>query len=121
MGEIFTDRSSDTGSIPVISIQILEISWMDSWGVDLVNAKGCYYVPKPLEIGYTDDIPQIIAEGVVVEKPTYKSLDWGRINDKKNVLVSTEEALKDAIPIEWDADALNRNKRVVLVEQNNRL
>ena len=73
------------------------------------------FVPRSLEAGYTDDMPQIIAGGVVMEKPTYKPLDLGRIKDKNSVLVSTEEALKDVTPIEWDEDVLNGNKRVVLV------
>jgi len=39
--------------------------------------------------------------------------------DKKSVLVSTNEALKDVTLIEWDADVLNGNKQVILVEKNN--
>jgi len=52
-----------------------------------------------------------------MEKPTYKPLDIGKIKDKERVFVSTEEALKDIIPIEWDTEVMNKNKRVVLVEK----
>ena len=76
--------------------------------------KGSDFVPRPLEVGYTDDIPKIFVGGVVMEKPAYKPLDLGKIKDKKSVLVSTEEALKDVTPIEWDADVLNGNKQVIL-------
>ena len=48
----------------------------------------------------------------------YKSLDMAKIKDKKSVFLSTEEALEDVVPIEWDAEVLNGNKRVVLVEKN---
>ena len=74
-------------------------------------------MPKSLEVGYTDDIPQIFAGGVVMEKPTYKPLDLGKIKDKKGILVSTEEALKDVTSIEWDEDVLNGSKQVILVEK----
>ena len=52
-----------------------------------------------------------------MEKPTYKPLDLGKIKDKKSVLVSTEEALKDVTPIEWATDVLNGNKQAILVEK----
>jgi len=74
-------------------------------------------VPKPFEVGYTDDIPQIFAGGVVMEKLTYNPLDLGKIKGKKSILASTEEALNDVTPIEWDADVLNGNKQVILVEK----
>ena len=79
--------------------------------------KGSDFVPKLLEVGYTNDIPQIFAGGVVMEKPTYKTLDLGRLMDKKSVLVSTAKALKDVTPIEWDAAVLGGNKQVILVEK----
>ena len=52
-----------------------------------------------------------------MEKPAYKPLDIRKIKDKKSVLVSTEEALKDVIPIVWDAEVVNGNKHVVLVDK----
>jgi len=75
-------------------------------------------VTKHLEIGYVDDISQIQYGGVVMEKPVYKSLDIRKIKDKKSVVVSTEEALKDVIPIEWDTEVVNGNKHVVLVDKS---
>ena len=72
-------------------------------------------MPKPLEVGYTDDIPQIITGGVVIEELTRRSLNMEKIRSKQSVFLSTEEALKDVIRIEWDENVLNGNKRVVLV------
>ena len=74
-------------------------------------------MPKPLKFGYTDDRFQMITGGVFMEKPTYGSLDMDKIRSKKSILLSTKEALKDVIPIEWDADVLTSNKQVILVEK----
>jgi len=74
-------------------------------------------VPEPLEIGYTDDILQMITGGAVMEEPAYRSLNMEKIRSKKSVLLSTEEVLKDVIPIEWDADVLNGDKQMILVEK----
>jgi len=52
-----------------------------------------------------------------MEKPTYKPLDMGRIKGKETVFVSTEEALKDVVPLEWDAEVISGNKRVILVDK----
>jgi len=41
-----------------------------------------------------------------------------KIKEKKHVYVSAEEALKDVAPIEWDAEVVNGNKRVLLVNKN---
>ena len=81
------------------------------------DVEGSDFVPKPLEVGYTDDIPQIFAGGVVMEEPAYRSLNMEKIRSKKSVFLSTEEALKDVIPIVWDEDVLNENKQVILVEK----
>ena len=56
-----------------------------------------------------------------MEKPTYRSLRIEKIRSKKSIILSTNEALKDVTPIEWDADVLNGNKKVILVEKNNSL
>ena len=82
-----------------------------------LKKKGSDFVSKPLEAGYADDIPQIIAGGVVMEEPAYRSLNMEKIMSKKSILLSTEEALKDVIPIEWDTDVLIGNKQVILVEK----
>ena len=74
-------------------------------------------MPEPLEIGYTDDILQMITGGAVMEEPAYRSLNMEKIRSKKSVLLSTEEVLKDVIPIEWDADVLNGDKQMILVEK----
>jgi len=52
-----------------------------------------------------------------MEEPAYRSLNMEKIRSKKSVFLSTEEALKDVVPIEWDEDVLNGNKQVILVEK----
>ena len=52
-----------------------------------------------------------------MEKTYHRSLNMEKIRSKKSVILSTEEALKDVIPIEWDADVSDGNKQVILVEK----
>jgi len=52
-----------------------------------------------------------------MEAPVYKSLDLKKIDSKKSVFISTEEALKDIIKIDWDEDVLKGNKQVVLIDK----
>lgn len=53
--------------------------------------------------------------------PTYKPLDMEKIKDKKIIFISTENALKDVVPIEWDEEVATGDKRVLLVGKNQRL
>ena len=53
-----------------------------------------------------------------VHTDIYKPLNLKNLQNKKRLTVSTEEALKDVIPIEWDNDVINGNKEVLLVEKN---
>jgi len=54
-----------------------------------------------------------------MEKSTCRPLNMEKIKNKKIVFLSTNEALKGVILIEWDADVLNGNKQAILVERNN--
>ena len=53
-----------------------------------------------------------------MDKPVYKPLDMRKLKDKKHIVVPTDDALKDVVPIKWDEEVINGNKRVVLVSKN---
>ncbi|MCL2223843.1 MAG: hypothetical protein FWB96_02620 [Defluviitaleaceae bacterium] len=53
-----------------------------------------------------------------MEKPTYVPIDMEKIKNKKCTFISSEEALKDVIPIEWSDEVANGDKRVLLVSKN---
>ena len=55
---------------------------------------------------------------MIENKATYKPLDLNKLKDKQHVIISTEDALKDVIPIQWDEDVIRGNKHVVLVGEN---
>ena len=50
-----------------------------------------------------------------MDKVTYRPLDLKKIQDKKHTVVSSEEALNDVIPIEWDDDVVSGKKNILLV------
>jgi len=70
---------------------------------------GCDFVSKPLAVVYTG------SGGAVMDKVTYRPLDLKKIQDKKHTVVSSEEALNDVIPIEWDDDVVSGKKNILLV------
>lgn len=43
-----------------------------------------------------------------------KSLDLNTLKNKKTIIVSSEEALKDVTPIDWSEDVLSGKKKVTL-------
>lgn len=43
---------------------------------------------------------------------TMKTLDLNKLTDKKNIIVSSEKALKDVTPINWSDDVLSGKKKV---------
>jgi len=53
-----------------------------------------------------------------MEKNTYKPLDLKKLQNKEHTITSSEEALKDVIPIDWDNDVVNGKKKVLLVDKN---
>lgn len=44
----------------------------------------------------------------------YKTLDLDKLRTKKSTIVSTEEALKDIVPINWSKDVLSGEKKVLI-------
>jgi hypothetical protein len=49
-----------------------------------------------------------------MEKIGYKQLDLSRLNNKKSIVVSTKDALKDISHINWSDDVLSGKKKVIL-------
>ncbi|MFC0903849.1 hypothetical protein ACFHWD_03985 [Clostridium sp. MT-14] len=43
-----------------------------------------------------------------------RKLNINKLNNKKHIYVSSEEALKDIIPFNWSKDVLNGKKRVII-------
>ena len=56
--------------------------------------------------------------GVLMGKSAYNPLDMKKIKFSNNILVHTEKALKDVIPIERNVEVVNGNKRVVLINKS---
>lgn len=45
----------------------------------------------------------------------YKRLDKSKLKNRKKTIVSSEDALKDVIPIQWSDEVLNGTKKVSLM------
>jgi len=56
--------------------------------------------------------------GAVMDEITYRTLDIKKLQEKKHTVVSSDEALMDVVPIEWDADVVSGKKRVLLTDKN---
>lgn len=46
----------------------------------------------------------------------YRKLDMNAVMSKKGKIISSEEALRDIVPIEWDEEVLNGERKVVLTK-----
>ena len=53
-----------------------------------------------------------------VHTDNYKPLNLKNLKNKNHSIVSTEEALADVIPIEWDDVVVSGDKNVLLVDKN---
>ena len=53
--------------------------------------------------------------GVIVDNTNYKPIDTNILNEKESIVVSSECALKDVIPINWDDKVVSGEKKVILV------
>jgi hypothetical protein len=63
------------------------------------------------------DITARKSKGVTIistERREYKKLDMNKLNCRITEFISTEEALKDVIPIEWSDDVLSGKKKVTV-------
>lgn len=43
-----------------------------------------------------------------------KKIDWSKINVRSAHEMSSEAALKDVVPFEWDDDVINGKKKVII-------
>ena len=55
--------------------------------------------------------------GATVDNAAYRQLDMKKLQDRVSRNVSSEEALEDVIPIQWDDDVLNGNTKVLLIDK----
>ena len=56
-------------------------------------------------------------EAVLDETKSYRRLDMSKLKNRKIGTMSSEEALKDIVPINWAEDVLNGQKKVVISRQ----
>ena len=54
-----------------------------------------------------------------VNTDNYKPLNLKILKSKEHSVVSTEEALADVIPIEWNDEVISGDKKVLLVDKAN--
>ena len=50
-------------------------------------------------------------------KQQYKKLEMSKLKFREHSIISTEEALKDVIPIDWPEDVLNGDKKVIISKE----
>ena len=53
-----------------------------------------------------------------MESTNYKYFDIDLLQEKESVIVSSEYALKDVIPIKWSNDVISGNKKVLLIAKS---
>lgn len=56
-------------------------------------------------------------EAVLNDRSDYRRLDMSKLKDRKIGTMSSEEALKDIIPINWSEDVLSGKKKVIISRQ----
>lgn len=50
----------------------------------------------------------------IVDKKNLKSLDLTKLNSKRSIVVSSQNALKDVTPINWSDDVLSGKKKITV-------
>lgn len=53
-------------------------------------------------------------------KTEYNTFDPKSLMEKKRKIISSDEALKDIIPIEWDDEVLRGEKRIIVTNEEKR-
>lgn len=56
----------------------------------------------------------LIKQGESKMTPPYKNLNRNKLNNRKHHIISSEESLKDVIPIEWSVSVLTGAKQIVI-------
>lgn len=49
-----------------------------------------------------------------MEKKNCKSLDLSKLQNKKSVIISSKEALRDVTPITWSEEVLAGKKKIIV-------
>lgn len=56
--------------------------------------------------------------GVTMNSKKLKSLDLNKLKNKKATIISSEKALKEVTPINWNEDILSGEKKITLCKAN---
>lgn len=56
-------------------------------------------------------------ETVLNDRSGYRRLDMSKLKNRKIGTISSEEALKDVIPINWSEDVLSGKKKAIISRQ----
>ena len=59
-----------------------------------------------------------IKGGVTMNNKKLRSLDLNKIRNKKSIIVSSKEALKDVTPVKWDEEVLSGKEKITLSKAN---
>lgn len=49
-----------------------------------------------------------------MNRSNFKSLNLSKLQNKKSIIISSKEALKDVTPIDWNQEALTGKKKIVI-------
>lgn len=52
--------------------------------------------------------------GVTMNRSNFKSLNLSKLQNKKSIIISSKEALKDVTPIDWNQEVLTGKKKIVI-------
>ena len=74
-------------------------------------------MPNSDSVGFANSMIKSQRNAAANEQSVYRPLNMGKIRSKKSTFVSSEEALKEVNPIDWDESVLSGSKRVLLVEK----
>lgn len=50
----------------------------------------------------------------------YRKLDLSKLKSRKRKVISTEDSLRDIVPIQWSDEVISGQKKVVISKENNK-
>jgi len=54
---------------------------------------------------------------LAIENKEYRRLDITKLRSKKSSVISSEESLKDIVPIDWSDEVLSGKKKVIITSK----
>jgi len=51
---------------------------------------------------------------LAIDNKEYRHLDITKLRSKKSIVISSEESLKDIVPIDWSDEVLSGEKKVII-------